>query len=73
MLFGRDGRLSKALADTVQTYRISKQAATATENKKVFVLFMELRSPWAVSDIRSEFSILLTKKLLSRLRFFYHE
>lgn len=40
------------------------------ENKKVFVLFMEPRSPWAVSDIRSVFSILLTKKLLRRYAFY---
>lgn len=40
------------------------------ENKKVFVLFMEPRSPWAVSDIRSVFSILLTKKLLHRHAFY---
>jgi len=40
------------------------------ENKKVFVLFMEPRSPWAVSDIRSVLNILLTKKLLHRHAFY---
>lgn len=40
------------------------------ENKIVFVLFTEPQSPWAVSDIRSVFSILLTKKLLHRHAFY---